>query len=315
MLALSVLALLTAAIAAPAAGQSLEARRRTLEALNQQEDALESALGASRNQLARLLGALELFSRDPPPPLLVSPSSARDAVTAMILSQAIVPELRARARALADRAQALALVRRQAAEASGDLFAQESALEDRQGRLDAVAEDAALLAPPGARTAARALDGLPAPASLAPPADGAPSILFGGRLASGLRAQGLAYRTGAGAPVRSPADAVVAYAGPLNGWGQVVILRAGGDCHMVLSGLGKVTVVAGQQVPAAFPVGEMPTTGRPPPELYFEVRMGGAPIDPSRLIGAGRLTVGPDSVGAGANFNATGLRLRREGVD
>jgi septal ring factor EnvC (AmiA/AmiB activator) len=304
MLALSVLALLTAAIAAPAAGQSLEARRRTLEALNQQEDALESALGASRNQLARLLGALELFSRDPPPPLLVSPSSARDAVTAMILSQAIVPELRARARALADRAQALALVRRQAAEASGDLFAQESALEDRQGRLDAVAEDAALLAPPGARTA-----------SLAPPADGAPSILFGGRLASGLRAQGLAYRTGAGAPVRSPADAVVAYAGPLNGWGQVVILRAGGDCHMVLSGLGKVTVVAGQQVPAAFPVGEMPTTGRPPPELYFEVRMGGAPIDPSRLIGAGRLTVGPDSVGAGANFNATGLRLRREGVD
>ena len=38
--------------------------------------------------------------------------------------------------------------------------------------------------------------------------------------------RGLAYRPAPGAQVKSPAAAVVAYAGPLNGWGQVVILRA-----------------------------------------------------------------------------------------
>jgi septal ring factor EnvC (AmiA/AmiB activator) len=98
---------------------------------------------------------------------------------------------------------------------------------------------------------------------------------------------------------------LIAYAGPLNGWGDVVILRAGGGCHMVLSGLGKVTVAAGQSVAAGAPVGAMPSDGQSAPELYLEVRMPGGPVDPARLMGGER----------GANINATGLRLRRQGVD
>jgi septal ring factor EnvC (AmiA/AmiB activator) len=293
-----VLAAALLAAALPAHGATLAERRRQLAELTAQEDALAAKLGADRNALARLLGALELFSRDPPPPLIVNPGDARDAVRAMILAKAIAPELEARARALGAEADALQTVRRRAAQASGDLFAAESALEDRRGRLDAVASDAGLLAPASAR-AADFLAGAPAPTSLSPPADGKLAVRYGGRLSNGLIAEGVAYRTGPGAAVRAPAAAVVAYAGPLNGWGEVVILRAGGGCHMVLSGLGKVSVAAGQSVAADFPVGAMPIDGQTPPELYLEVRLAGGPIDPARLLSGAR----------GANLNAVGRKV------
>jgi murein hydrolase activator len=287
------------AAALPARGATLAERRRELEQLTAREDTLASKLGADRAALARLLGALETFSRDPPPPLIVSPTDARDAVRAMILAKAIAPELEARARVLSAEADQLAALRRKAAQASGDLFAAESALVDRQGRLEAVTSDAALMAPPPARAASDGLAGLPAPASLLAPTDGKLAVRYGGRLANGLIAQGVAYRTGAGAAVRAPAAAVVAYAGPLNGWGNVVILRAGGGCHMVLSGLGKVSVAVGQSVAPDFPIGAMPIDGQTPPELYLEVRLANGPIDPAKLLYGAR----------GVNLNAAGRKV------
>ncbi|HUZ13066.1 MAG TPA: peptidoglycan DD-metalloendopeptidase family protein [Caulobacteraceae bacterium] len=269
----------------PALAQSLEARRATLQALETRAAVLQARIGTDRNALARLLGALELFSRDPPPPLLVSPGDAKAAVRAMILAQAIAPELEARARALAVQAQELAAAQRQAAEASGELFAAESAVEDREGRLDALTRDAARLAPPG--PASQGLDAEAPPTRLAAPVAGPVATGFGGRLASGLRSEGLAWKTRAGARVRSPAAAVVAYAGPLKGWGEVVVLRGAGGCHMVLSGLGKVTVAAGQSVAAAFPIGSMPASGHASPELYFEVRLSAGPVDPMSMLDGG----------------------------
>jgi len=293
-----VLAAVMLAAALPARGATLAERRRELQQLTAKEDALAAKLGADRNALARLLGALEMFSRDPPPPLLVSPADAKDAVRAMILAKAIAPELEARARTLGAEAEQLMALRRRAVQASGDLFAAESALEDRQGRLDAVTGDAALFANPSARAAQDALAGQPAPTRLVQPADGRLAARFGGRLVSGLRSEGLAYRTAAGAVVRSPAAAIVAFAGPLNGWGNVVILRAGGGCHMVLSGLGKVSVAVGQSVAADFPVGAMPIDGQTPPELYLEVRLAGGAIDPAKLMSGAR----------GANRDAAGRK-------
>lgn len=300
-------ALILAAIlfALPAHGQSLEDRRRALQQVTAQEDAVMARIGADRNALAHLLGALELFSRDPPPPLLVSPADAKDALRAMILARAITPQLQARARALAAQAATLRQLRRQAAQASGDLFAAESAIEDRQGRLDAVTADADLMAPAPARAAAAGQDAQGPPNAILAPVAARIAVRYGGRLDNGMHAEGVAYRTGAGDAVRSPAAALVAYAGPLNGWGQVVILRTGGGCHMVLSGLGKVAVAVGQSVAAGAPIGAMPSDGQSPPELYLEVRMPGGPVDPARLMGGER----------GANVNATGLRLRRQGVD
>jgi septal ring factor EnvC (AmiA/AmiB activator) len=296
---------MTFATATAAHAQSLDAQRKTLADLTTQEDALAARIGADRNTLAHLLAAMELFARDPPPPLIVKAEDARDAVNAMIMARALTTALQDRVRGLNVDAANLARLRRQAAVASGDLFASESAIQDRQGRLDALAQDADLLAPPSTRQVVIAQDALPAPVNLLAPAVGKVSAHFGGKLESGLAAEGLAYRTAPGAAVISPADAVVAYAGPVNGWGQVVILRAGGGCHMVISGLGKVSVAPGQSVAASTPIGTMPTLGQPPPELYLEVRLARGPIDPARLMTGGRTT----------DVNARGLRFHREGVD
>lgn len=300
--ALILCAALAAASGAHAA--SLDDQRQALQDLTAREDAIALRMGADRNTLSHLLVALELFARDPPPPLIVRAEDARDAVNAMILARTIAGELQDRVRSLAADAAQLTRLRRQAAVASGDLFAAESAIEDRQGRIDALTRDADLLAPPSTREAV-AVAPEPPPSALSPPVAGKVAIPFGGRLASGLTAQGVAYRPAPGASVFSPAAAVVAYAGPVNGWGEVVILRARGGCHMVLSGLGRTTVTSGQSVAAGAQIGVMPSVGSPPPELYFETRLARGPVDPARLMSGGRTL----------DVDAGEARLRREGVN
>lgn len=258
--------------------------RRTLAALNVQEADLAARIGHNRAQLAQVLGALQLFARQPPPALLVAPGEVKDSVRGAILLKAIAPALEARARELSAEAANLAAVRRRAAAANGDLFAAESAQEDRRSRLEGVMSDAEVLSPPTARAAAAAAAPEAPPAHLSPPVSGKRTAGFDGRLADGLKSHGVAYVTEAGAAVASPAAAVVDYAGPLNGWGQVVILRASGGCHMVLSGLGKLGVRAGQSVAAGQVVGTMPKDGQSTRELYFEVRLRGVPVDPARLL-------------------------------
>ena len=84
--------------------QGLSAKRARLAQLNQQEAALRADMGRNQGALAALLGALELYRRDPPPALLVSPRSAEDAVRAVILVRAVEPALSDRAAAFRVRA-------------------------------------------------------------------------------------------------------------------------------------------------------------------------------------------------------------------
>jgi septal ring factor EnvC (AmiA/AmiB activator) len=270
------------------------AARHSLAVLNAQETDLAQRIGHNRAELARVLGALQLFARQPPPALLIDPREVKDSVRAAILIRAIAPALETRARTLSAEASSLAAVRRRAAAANGDLFAAESAQEDRRSRLEGVMSDTEVLSPPEARTAAAATAApeLP-PAHLTLPVAGQRTAGFDGRLADGARSHGVAFAADAGATVSSPAAAVVDYAGPLNGWGLVVILRATGGCHMVLSGLGKLTVSAGQSVAAGQVVGAMPKDGQSSHELYLEVRLRGVPTDPARLLAGTSLKTTP----------------------
>jgi septal ring factor EnvC (AmiA/AmiB activator) len=288
-----------------------------LAKLNLAEAQLKIRMAHNQESLTKLLGALQMFQRNPPPPLLVDPRSARDAARAAILIKAIAPELERRSHEFAAASEQLKAIRRRAAAASGSLFQAESDLADRQAKIQSlidqkralevqVRSDAQVADSDVRRLAARArslgelvtvLDahdlhardlaaGLPLLSTttvFTPPVTGPIARRFGETGSDRLRAKGWTWSADPGAVVVSPAAARVDYAGPLKDWGLVLILRVGPD-HLVLAGLSRVDVDTGMSVAAGEPVGRA-SSGPPRPEVYLEVRHGVTPVDPARWFG------------------------------
>jgi murein hydrolase activator len=294
---------------------SVNDKRIRLAEMSVLETELAVRVGANSNRLSRLLGALQMYSRNPPPALFVHPQDAKDAVRAAILIRAVMPDLEARARAYAAEVDQSRRLRRQVAAGSAELFTAESAAADQKSKLEAaIAEKTALerqlssnvlvadreiAAIAGrAQTLSKLLGGLPAnaaanaslrPASLRPPAIGPVVSRFGERKGEGAPSEGWTWRPPPGSPVAAPAAGLVEFAGPLYGWGQVLIMRLGGDYHLVLAGMGEITVKPGQSVADAQPVGRMANSGHTDvgsglAELYLEVRNGNRPVDPAQFI-------------------------------
>jgi septal ring factor EnvC (AmiA/AmiB activator) len=67
----------------------------------------------------------------------------------------------------------------------------------------------------------------------------------------------------------------------------MMILDVGGGVLVVVSGLDALYAEAGKRVMAGEPVGRMADRASPPPELYFEVRRNGQPIDPEKWLARG----------------------------
>jgi len=299
-------------------------KKLRLAALNVREAQLDAEIGANRAKLARLLSALELFRRDPPPALFVNPGDVRDAVRAAILIRAITPQLEQRAATLKAQAENLRKVKRAVDTASEDLFTSESDVADRKAKIEALiaarsaleGQDTAVAdaakqdvdALSSRATVLRELSqGLAVAAPTAPtrdppdpehaglfgrpkmftaPATGAPTQRFGSPEPGGGRALGWTWRTAENAPVVAPAQGVVEYAGPLKGWNVVAILRLGGGYHIVLAGLDTVTAGPGQMVGQGQPIGRMGRGDGGAPELYLEIRRNGAAVDPSHWLQA-----------------------------
>jgi len=278
--------------------------RMRLQMLNVRETALTAELGRDRNRLARLLGALQLFRRQPPPALLVRPEDARDAVRAAILIRAMTPALEARARAYAEEAREIAALRRQAAAADAERFTAESLAAQHRGDVERLLTeqsqiekrfaDDALLAGRDAGSPGQLVDSFPrltggdgGPGPLRRPVEGQTARRFGAALPGGGKADGLAIAARAGAVVSSPAQGVVEFAGPVTGWGVILILRTAGAYHLVLGGMSEVSVAPGQSVAAGTPVGRVADGGRSGSELYLELRRSGTPVDPAPWLPGG----------------------------
>lgn len=274
-------------------------QRARLRDLSAQEAALVARLSKARGRQGRLLSALQMMSRRPPPPLLVPADKAVDTVRAAILLRAMAPALQAQAQALTDRQAEITRVRRLSALNSEALFTTESARGDRragieglttrktalQAVLRAEAEAAeratrvlearlrslgAAVPPPGTETDPAAAR-LPAGRSrLTAPVEGTPSRRFG------QGSSGWSWRAD-GVEVRAPAAGRVAFAGPLSGWGQVVILDLGPGWRAVISGLDEVSVEAGARVADGQSLGRTGADG----EAAFELRRDERPIDPA----------------------------------
>lgn len=114
---------------------------------------------------------------------------------------------------------------------------------------------------------------------------------FGGEDGTGGTMQGDMVATQSGAIVTAPADGSVLYAGPFRSYGQLLILNAGDGYHVVLAGMSKLNVAAGQAVLAGEPIGTMgearvastsaTQNGNTTLELYIEFRKDGKPVDPN----------------------------------
>jgi septal ring factor EnvC (AmiA/AmiB activator) len=120
------------------------------------------------------------------------------------------------------------------------------------------------------------------PRVLQAPVQGSLMRRFGQPAPEGRAADGMTWRTAPGAPVRAPASGTVEFAGPLKGWGGVVILDVGGGYHLVMAGLDRISPQVGKPMSSGQPVGAMAQAGSP--ELYLELRRDGAPIDPARWL-------------------------------
>ncbi|GLK49112.1 membrane protein [Brevundimonas intermedia] len=277
--------------------RQIEDQRARLQQLSAREAELVANLARERGAQGRLLSALQMMSRRPPPPLLVPADKAIDTVRASILLKAMTPDLEKRAKALAARQAEIMRIRRLAVLSSERLLTTESAQGDRRAEIEGLtARKTALTAVLNAEArtaerAARVLEGRIRELGGAVPAaattEAEPSRLPAGRSRLSAPVQGAPSQTwGAGtsgwrwradrAAVVAPADAKVAYAGPLTGWGQVVILDLGPGWRAVIAGLESVEVAPDARV------ADGQTLGRSGPDgdVYFELRREERPIDP-----------------------------------
>ncbi len=111
---------------------------------------------------------------------------------------------------------------------------------------------------------------------------------YGSADGAGGTEKGISLATHAGAPVTSPCDGWVVYAGPFRSYGQLLILNAGGGYHVLLAGMERISVDLGQFVLTGEPVAVMGTGAQiassgpgngTQPVLYVEFRKDGIPID------------------------------------
>jgi murein hydrolase activator len=325
-----------------------EARLRPLDAREQQ---IRSSLDSRRSEVVEVLAALQRAGRRTPPALLVRPEDALQSLRTAILLGAVVPELRARAQALANDLSELVAVRKTIGAERDRLAGDRDRLRDDQTRLAALVDERQRkqsevekdLETEGARavalskqvdslqgliakmeqdvkSAAKAaavasqqgapatpdgkpnVAGLKNPSRLSPaiafasakgmlalPANGTRIREFGGSDGAGGIEKGISLATRPGAQVTTPCDGWVVYAGPFRSYGQLLILNAGGGYHVLIAGMGRISVNIGQFVLTGEPVATMGTTSQvasilaanaSQPVLYIEFRKDGTPIDP-----------------------------------
>jgi septal ring factor EnvC (AmiA/AmiB activator) len=325
-----------------------EARLRPLDAREQQ---IRGSLDSRRAEVVEVLAALQRAGRRTPPALLVRPEDALQSLRTAILLGSVVPELRARAEALAKDLTELVGVRKAIGSERDRLAADRDRLRDDQTRLAALvderqrkqsgvekdldAEGARAIAlskqvdslqgligkmeldlKSAAKAAAAAtlqgtpgvVDGKPNVAALKNPSRLSPAVAFaaakgllalpvngvklrefGGSDGAGGAEKGISLATRPGAQVTTPCDGWVVYAGPFRSYGQLLILNAGGGYHVLIAGMGRISVNIGQFVLTGEPVATMGTTSQvasilatnaSQPVLYIEFRKDGTPIDP-----------------------------------
>jgi murein hydrolase activator len=118
------------------------------------------------------------------------------------------------------------------------------------------------------------------------PVAGAVRLRYGESDRFGNASRGLRIEARPGAAVVSPHDGSIMFAGPFKGYGQILIVEHANGYHSLIAGLGRIDARVGQQVLAGEPVGAMAASQDGNPDLYYELRRNGQPINPQRGLSA-----------------------------
>jgi len=91
-----------------------------------------------------------------------------------------------------------------------------------------------------------------------------------------------------GTPVLATADGIVTFAEWFSGYGQLVIVDHANGYETYYAHLSRFGVVEGQEVRRGDQIGAVGSTGRvTAPHLHYEVRIGGAPVNPHTYLAGG----------------------------
>lgn len=104
---------------------------------------------------------------------------------------------------------------------------------------------------------------------------------FGEATAAGERRKGITLLPRAQAQVVAPASGRVAFAGKYEGYGRIVILEHESGWTSLITGLGSIAVVTGQDLSAGSPIGLAPSNR---PEITLELRRDGTPLNPLEYL-------------------------------
>lgn len=97
--------------------------------------------------------------------------------------------------------------------------------------------------------------------------------------------KGVDISAASGTPVRATADGVIVFSDWSSGYGRLIIIDHGGGVETYYAHLSRFFAFAGQGVRRGETVGAVGSTGRvTAPHLHYEVRIGGAPVNPYRYL-------------------------------
>ncbi len=116
------------------------------------------------------------------------------------------------------------------------------------------------------------------------PIAGAIKTQFGQNDGVGTTARGVTIIARPGATVTAPAAGKVRFAGQFRGYREILILEHSGGYLSLIAGLSRIDVAVGTTVGAGEPVGVMDERPDSKPELYFELRRNGQPVDPEAVV-------------------------------
>ena len=129
---------------------------------------------------------------------------------------------------------------------------------------------------------------LSAPRMTPPPRAGQPRLPISGAIltrfdqpdAFGAPSKGITIESRPNALVVAPMGGIVRFAGYFRNYGQLIILEHEGGYHSLIAGFEKIDTVVGQSVSVGEPLGSLGSGGKP--TLYYELRLRGQPVNPSK---------------------------------